>query len=1035
MKLVNTSVKRPVGVIMIVLAVIALGFVSAKNLVVDLLPDIDLPVAVVATSYEDAAPEEVESQISEPIESSISSVEGIDTVQSQSESDSSVVVMMFKNGVDLDQALLDVREKVDQAEGALPDEAGDPSVMRFSPDQLPVVWVSLTGDDTAELTELADDTVEPFFERQSGVASVDVDGKKEREIQLELDQTAMEQYGVNAQSVTEALNNTNESTSAGKVEKGDKDLQLRVTGEFDSIDDIKQTIVETESDSESDSATTVHIDDIADVKDDYKDTDSETLVNGDPALVLSMMKKTDSNTVEVADNVTGSIDELNDELPDGVKAETVIDTSEFIQMSIDSVVKNILIGGAISIFVLLLFLKSIRATIVIGVSIPIAIISTFALLYFTGETLNTLTLGGLALGIGMMVDSSIVILENVYSYRQRGYSLFESATKGASELAPAVIASTTTTVVVFLPIVFVEGIAADMFKPLALAVSFSLIASLVVAVTLVPMLSSKLLGKVIEDEEKGRRYWFNRFLERVKNGYSRVLRGVLRFRKTTVLLIILATVGSLALIPFIGTAFIPESDEGQVQIDVETTQGGSLANTSDKLEKVNDRLDAYDDWIETSFVSTSDDDMGGSGGGNNTASYTMQLVPASERDHSTNEIVQDMDDHFDDIPGADIEVSAMDSGTDLGDPVEIQLNGPEHDELDELADKVVDEIDTVDGVYNPESSAEAGTPQMDIDVDKDKAALYGLTEDQIKGQIQLQFTGQMGGVYREAGHETDITLMYPEDERSTISDLQDMKIQSPSGSSIPLEEVATLDEEEGPAALMRENQEAQLNVTSEIAGRDLGSVTSDVETKLDNMDFPEGYHYSIGGQAEDMADSFTDLATALIFSVFLVYAVMAVQFENFLFPFIIMFSMPVTVIGVVLGLFVTGLPLSIPAFIGIIMLAGIVVNNSIVLVDYINILRRKGTGRYEAVIEAGRSRLRPILMTTLTTVLAMIPLGLALGEGAEMQQPLAVTIIFGLTVSSIFTLLLIPVVYTFFDDFTQKLLGRRKKKKKKNNNA
>lgn len=398
MKLVNTSVKRPVGVIMIVLAVIALGIVSVKNLVIDLLPEIDLPIAVVATTYEDAAPQEVENLISRPIESSVGSVEGIETVQSQSQSGSSLVLMMFKNGVDLDQALLDVREKVDQVKGALPDRSGDPSVLRFSPDQLPVVWVSITGDDPAELTEMADDTVVPFFEKQSGVASVTVEGEKEREVQLELDQSSMQQYGVTAQTIMQALNGTNESSSVGKIEKGNKDLQLRVTGEFQSIDDIKQTIVQTES------GATIHIDDVATVKDTYKETNGETLVDGEPSIVLSMMKKTDSNTVEVANNITASLDEMNGELPEGVQLKTVIDTSEFIQMSINSVVKNILIGGAISVFVLLLFLKSVRATIVIGVSIPIAIISTFSLMYFTGETLNILTLGGLALGIGMMVE-------------------------------------------------------------------------------------------------------------------------------------------------------------------------------------------------------------------------------------------------------------------------------------------------------------------------------------------------------------------------------------------------------------------------------------------------------------------------------------------------------------------------------------------------------------------------------------------------------------------------------------------------------
>jgi len=1005
---------------MIVIAIIALGIVSFRNLVVDIFPEIDLPVAVVATSYGDAAPQEVENLISKPIESSVSSVEGIQTVQSQSQSGSSLVLMMFNNGTDLDQALLDVRENVDQVKGFLPDDAGDPNIMRFSPDQLPVMWVGLTGEDAEQLTNVAEDEIVPYFERQEGVASVSVEGGKEREIQIVLDEAKLQQYGLNSQAIMQAVSNQNSSASVGTVDKGDKDLQLRVSGEYESVDDIKNTVLMTEE------GATLHVDDVAAVKDTFKNSDSETLVNGEPSIVLSIMKKTDNNTVEVADNIRAAIDDLEGDLVDGAHLDVVIDTSEFVQMSIDSVISNILIGGVISVFILLLFLKSVRATLVIGLSIPIAIISTFSLMYFTGETLNILTLGGLALGLGMMVDSSIVILENIFSYRQRGYSLFESATKGASELAPAVIASTTTTLVVFLPIVFTQGIASDLFTPLALTVSFSLIASLVVAITLVPMLSSKLLANAMEDH--GRRYWFNRVLDRVNNGYSRVLKGVLKFRKTTVFGTLVLIILSLGLIPFIGAEFIPESDQGQVGITIETEPGTSYAYTEDIVDQVNEKLIPYEDQMETNFVSIGGDDMGMMGGG--AASYTMQLIPASEREQSTNDIVQAIDEDLKDIPGAEIKVNAMDTEVSLGDPIQIQLSGPEHDVLRELASDVVDEISRVDGVYNPESSAGDGTPQLDIVIDKDKAATYGLTQDQILGQIQLQFTGQVISQYREEGREMDISMVYPEDERSTISDLQDMKVQTPTGSTLALEEVADLKEMQGPVALSRQNQQPQLNVTSEVMDRDLGSVMNDIEDTLASMDLPEGYAYDFGGQAEDMAESFTDLTIALIFSIFLVYAVMAVQFENFLYPFIIMFSLPATVIGVLLGLFVMGIPLSIPGFIGIIMLAGIVVNNSIVLVDYINILRRRGMERYEAIIEAGRSRLRPILMTTLTTILAMVPLGLALGEGAEMQQPLAVTIIFGLTVSSIFTLLLIPVVYTLFDDFTGKFTRKKRKKKK-----
>ncbi len=1004
---------------MIVLAILALGAVSLRSLTVDLFPKIDLPVAVVATTYDDAAPQEVENLISRPIESAVSTVEGIETVQSQSQSGSSLVMLMFSNGTDLDQALLDVRESVDQVKGMLPDSAGEPNIMRFNPDQMPVMWVGLTGQDAAALTEVADDQVVPFFERQGGVGSVSVEGGKEREIQLILDESKLQQYGVTTQSIIQSLNSTNQSASVGTVEKGNKDLQLRITGEFSSVEDIKQTIVQTEA------GATIHVEDVAKVKDGFKEQSSLTLVNGKPSVVLSVLKKTDSNTVEVATNIEDSIKEIKQELPSDVNLDVIIDTSDFIQMSIDSVVQNILIGGIISIFILLLFLKSIRATIVIGLSIPIAIITTFTLMYFTGETLNILTLGGLALGLGMMVDSSIVILEHIYSFRQKGYSLKDSAIKGASELAPAVIASTTTTLVVFLPIIYVEGIASDLFTPLALAVSFSLITSLVVAVTLVPMLSSKLLKKAIKDG--GRRYWFDRFLDWINDRYRSILKWVLGHRKTSVFVTILAIVGSLALTPFIGAEFIPSADQGQMEVRIETASGSSLKHTEEVVEKVNKELEAFDSVIETNYVSVGGGGFAGAGGGGaNQATYTMQLIPSSEREKTTNAVVQEMDEALQDIPGAEITVSSMDSGMSMGEPIQIKLKGPEHEVLTELADQVVDEISTVDGIYNPESAASDGVPQMNITVDKDKAAMYGLTQEQVLGQVQLQFTGQVATKYREDGQEMDVSLMYPEDQRSSIEDLHDMKIQTMQGSTISLDEVAEFKQMSGPVSLLRENQQPQMNVTSQIVDRDLGSISSDVESVLASMNLPEGYSYEIGGQSQDMTDSFTDLAIALVFSIFLVYAVMAIQFENFLFPLIIMFAMPATVIGVMLGLFIADIPLSIPAFIGIIMLAGIVVNNSIVLVDYINLLRKKGKDRYEAILEAGPSRLRPIAMTTLTTILAMVPLALALGEGAETQQPLAVTIIFGLGVSSIFTLLLIPVIYTLFDDLTAKITRRNK---------
>lgn len=918
---------------MIVLAIIALGVISVRNLAIDLFPEIDLPVAVVATNYQDAAPQEVEQLVSEPLEGALSSIEGVNTIQSQSQSGASLVIIMFENGTNLDNAMLDVRESVDQVKSTLPEGANDPSVLRFNPNQLPIMWVGLTGSDTAKLQELAEDKIQPYFERQGGVASVEIEGGQERKIDLVLDRAAMNQYGVSSQLIQQALAGANQSTSAGSIQKGDKDLQLRVEGSFESVNDIANTIIQTPQGSK------IRVQDVADVQDTFK-KNGTTLVNNEEAVVLSILKQSDGNSVDVSNNIIDAVADLKEDLPDDVELEVVVDTSEFIKQSINSVIQNMIFGGIFALFVLLLFLRSVRATIVIGVSIPIAIVSTFVLLYFTGETLNILTMGGLALGIGMMVDSSIVILENIYSYRQQGYSLKESAIKGASELAPAVIASTTTTLVVFLPIVFVEGIASELFTPLAITISFSLLASLVVAVTLVPMLSSKLLSKAMKDH--GRRYWFDRILNRVTNGYAKVLAKALKLRKTTIAVTIIAIIGSLALIPFIGTAFIPEGDQGQISITVETPTGTSEDKTLEVVGKVNDKLEDYKDIIDVSYVTVGSGDASSAVmSGGSEGSFTIQLVPQEERSTTTTAVVQELDEKLSSIAGAKITVGEMSSGgLSSSDPIQIQLSGPENDVLMELSDQVMTAIEDVEGVYNPSSSIADTQPEMNIHIDRELAAEYGLTYQEVMNQIQVGFTGQTVMQYREGGDEMNVSLIFPEDERSTINDLENLYIQNQQGTQIPLLTIADFEQVQSAATITRQNQQRQVNISSDVVDRDLGSVMQDVEEVLDSFHFPsDEYSYSIGGQAEDMVEAFSDLAVALILSIFLVYAVMAVQFENFLYPLIIMFSMPATVVGVLGGLFITGQPLSITAFIGIIMLAGIVVNNAIVLVDYINILR------------------------------------------------------------------------------------------------
>lgn len=1018
MRIVETSIKRPVGVTMIILAILALGFVSFRNLTVDLFPEIDLPIAVVATSYEGASPQEVEQLVTRPIESSISTIEGVEMVQAQSQPGSSLVIMMFSTGTNIDDALLNVRERIDQIKIFLPTGANDPSVLRFDPQQMPVMMVSLSGDDPAQLHTLAENIVQPGFERQGGVGSVTVEGGVIEEVQVILDQQRLNQYGLSSQQILQAINSNNQSISGGVIARGTQELQIRIPGEYKSLEEIEDTLIQTPTNE------FIRLTDVATVQFAEREKQGYAFVNGKEAIVLSILKKADANTVAVSDEILSSLDSIKNRLPDNVELNVVIDTAEFIRMSIDSVIENLLLGGLFAVLILLLFLKSIRATLVIGLSIPISVIATFTLMYFSGQTVNLLTMGGLALGIGMMVDSSIVILEHIFTYRERGYSLKEAAKEGASEMGPAVIASTTTTLVVFLPIVFTQGIAAQIFKPLALTVAFSLVASLVAAITIVPMLSSRMLGKISADG--GRRYWFNRLLNRVTNVYSKILRRAIKLRKTTVFATIAILVGSIFLVSQLGFAFMPEADQGQIEISARTPTGTNLETTLEVAEKINEIIFEDEEYIDSAYVSVGSPGGMAFGATTNSASYMIQLIPSNERDVTTEDLLHKWDEQLQNIAGAEIRVNILGGTISTGDPIQIQLSGADFDVLSEISHQFTEIIADVEGVHNPRSSADRGRPEMQIVVDRDAAAEYGLTYQSVMGQISATLNGQIATQFRYEGNEFDVRVMLPKESRQNMEDIEQLKIMTPTGDQISLSTIADLELVEGPVALTRQNQQRLVTVSSGIVGRDLGSVVADIEAKLDSVNLPEGYSYSIGGEFEEMVEAFADLALALIFAIFLVYAVMAVQFENFLHPFIIMFSMPTMIVGVILGLYVTGLPFSIPAFIGLIMLAGIVVNNGIILVDYINILRRKGIERYEAIIEAGKTRLRPILMTTLTTILGMIPLSLALGEGAEAQQPLAVVIIFGLLTSMLFTLFFVPVVYTLFDDLSQKLRRRKK---------
>lgn len=1022
MKLVDLSVKRPVGIIIIVIAVMLMGAVSINGLALDLLPDIDFPVAAIMTSYQGAGPEEVENLITKPLEGALATLEGLENLQSISVSNQSVIFMEFNFGTDLDFALLDIRDKVDLIKGMLPEDADSPTVLKFDPNSFPIIQLSVSGFmDESQLTDIAEDLIQPQLERIPGVAQVNLSGGKVREIQVEVDPVRMEGYGLTLNQIVQAIGGENLSASVGSLTRGSQDMQLRVTGEFTNTEDIKKINISLPGGG------WVKLEEIANVSDTFKEQNSYAYVNGEPAVSLSISKSSDGNTVSVSDDVNKQIKRLQNQLPNGVSLTVVYDTAEFITGSISSVVRNMLLGGSFAVLVLYLFLGNIRSTLIIATALPFAVISTFTMIYFSGNSLNILTLGGLALGIGLMVDSAIVILENIYSYRQRGFSRLEAAKKGASEIGGAVIASALTTVAVFAPIVFTQGLASEIFTPLALTVTFSLLGSVAVALTLIPMMASRLIrDQDINMERRKYKFLTNLVLntiEKLQKTYGRILKWALSHRKTVVTATMVLIIASLALVPMVGMEFIPSFDQGELAVEVQLPAGTQLEQTAEVLMDLGNYLSTTPG-VENVFINVGAGGLGGDPGFNssgNTGSIYARLVPLDQRELSTDEVLKKMIAYGESIPDVDLQASSVQSGGFSGSPISVEITGDELDVLKDISQEVRGIVASVEGTLNVEDSFSDTRPELQVIINRDIAATYGLNFNQIMQTVRTGFNGQTASLMKINGQEIDIRVQLSKNRRQDINHLGQLTIRTPMGANIPLYEVAQFKEVDGQGTINRKNQERGANVTADIIGADLASISQSIEKEVQNIVLPEGYSINMGGQQEEMSDAFIDLALALLLAIFLVYAVMAVQFESFLYPFIIMFSIPATIIGIIVGFVITGRTLSVPSFIGIIMLSGIVVNNAIVLVDYINILRKRGIERDEAIISAGLQRLRPILMTTLTTVLAMAPLAIGIGEGSEMQAPLATVIVFGLSFSTLITLIFVPVIYIIMDNFSTKL--------------
>ena len=1032
MNLSSLAVKKPVTITMIVLIVVLLGVISLTRLPIDLFPKIEIPVAVVSTSYTGAGPQEIENLITKQIEGVIATVGNIDTVSSISSEGSSVVIAQFNNGTDMDFAALEIREKVDLIKGILPDGATQPMVLKIDPNSTPIIQIAIsTKGDLAGLQSLAEDTFSQRLERLDGVASVSVGGGFVNEIEVAVNQNSLATYGLSINQLSQLLSASNMNLPGGNVNKGEQKLAVRVVGEFNSLDEIKNMPITLAT------GDVIRLQDVATVKLNQKDISAISRTNGKDSINISVQKQSGKNTVQVADLINKEIENLRKDYPN-VEIDVVLDSSTMIKDSIDTVVNNVLIGSVLAIVILYIFLKNIRTTLIIGTSIPISLIASFILLYFNGITLNMMTLGGLALAVGMLVDSAIVVLENIYRFRSEGYSRKEAAIKGASEVGMAITASTLTTIAVFLPIVFIDGMVGTIFKDFALTVTLSLGASLIVSLTFIPMLSSKILKVESEktDVKKRKLEFIYKVFDKISNKMENIYKGLLikslKRRKTTIFISIVIFVVSIASLLGVGMEFFPTTDEGTISINISMPVGTQTDKIDGIAHVVEEKLTTIKE-INKVFTNISSGNvlMGGQAG-SNSGSISVGLVKLNERNRSTDEVAEEIRNIVKDIPGAEISVQGTSSTAMMtsGSPISISIKGSELKVLEEISNDFKNIIESVEGTRETKTSFSEGVPEVEILINKERSATYGLTTAQVASAVRGAATGTTATRYKDNGEEIDVVLRSLGDVTESLSNFEQIDITTPTGINIPLSQVADISIIKSPVSISRENQEKVVTVSSQIVGRDLQSIVTDINAKLQEYQLPEGYYYSMGGENKEMMEAFSQLLLALGLAVILIYMVMAAQFESLIHPFVIMFTIPLAFSGGALALFITGRAFGVTAFIGIIMLAGIVVNNGIVLIDYINILRNEGKERIEAITIAGPVRLRPILMTTLTTILGLIPLALGIGEGAELQAPMATVVIGGLVLSTVLTLVFVPVLYTIFDDMSNSFKSKVKKLKK-----
>jgi len=1024
MNLPELSVRRPITALMLFLGVILIGVFCFVQMPIDLLPDMDIPSITVVTPYQGASSEEVEEKITRVLEKNLATVEDLKHITSSSMEGVSYIILQFEWQTDLDTRTNDVRDAIDMAQRDLPEEADRSRIFKLDVSQAPILVYGVFAEQSyPDLEDILDDEIATPLESVSGVGAVRIITPLQRQVNVDLERERLASYGLTPGDVARVVARENKQLSAGSIKMGATDYMPRVPGEFKSVEPMNDIVVRASN------GTIVHLRDVGRATYGFKDRDLYVTVNGKPGAIFMVLKQSEANTVQVARNVKAALPSLMKRLPPDVRVLNVMDGSEDIELMVRDLKQTLILGGCLAIVAVLVFLRQVRGTFIIALTIPFSLIAAGAVMYVMDYSINMMTLFALIVAIGMVVDNSIVILENITRHREEGESAIEGAIFGASEVTMAIVASTLTTLCIFFPLLFVRGLTKVIFTPFALVAAVVILASLFTALTMTPMLASRLLPKDYGGARKSRSAFFRiseAAFERLASGYSALLGWSLRHRGVVILMAIALFVGSLTLAPAIGWEFFAKEDRAIITGTVKTPIGTRVERTAEAMQAIRDAIlpEIPREQIRAVFTRCGVSGMGfTTEEGAYVGMFGVKLVTKDKRDRTVVEIADELRKRIQAIaPLYDISefrvsdedpMSSMIMGGEQ--PLSVRIIGDDLDAAYEYAQRLKPQVARIPGAVDITISMEKGAPELWVNVDRQKASAMGLNVADVADTVRTSVYGRVASKYRIHGDEYDIRVRLRERDRATVEDLGQLPIRLPGGALVRIESVARVEKEGGPIKIERKDQRRIVRVEGDVHGRSLGEVMADVQDLIDQNPPPRGLRVEIGGQKEDIQEAFFWLSLGLVVAAVLVYMIMASQFESLRDPFVIIFSLPFAFIGVLWMLALFGYSLNVTVFLGALLLIGIVVNNAIVLVDYINILRARGKSMIEAVQEAGRTRLRPVLMTAITTIVALMPMAFKRGQGSEFWNPLGATILGGLLVSTLITLVLVPTIYSIFE--------------------